>query len=188
MSWELVGQIALASIISAGGIGGIIVAVIRFSANQITERLNKKYEMTLSKELEKYRTELSKKEYVSKTRFDTEFSIYRELSKAFFTMVRDINSLVPAGYNERPADENAYREYQEKCWHASEKSHQIAAETLIQNAPFISEELYNDFNELLVLSRQQIGAYTKRYNVLYIASREEKEVIPWKITNVLQNY
>lgn len=175
MSWELVGQIAVAAIISAGGVGGIIITVVKFSAEQIAERMNKKFEASLNKELEKYKTELNKKEYVSKTRFDAEFSIYRELSKAFFNLARDINSLVPAGYSERPANEDDYKKYQEECWHASSKSLQVAQETLVQNAPFISEELYNDFLELISLSRLQIAAYTKRFNVLYLATQEEKE-------------
>lgn len=175
MSWKYVAEIAITAIISAGGIGGIIIGVVKFSANQIAERMSKKFEASLNKELEKYKTELNKKEYVSKTRFDAEFSIYRDLSKAFFNMVRDINSLVPAGYNERPANEDDYREYQKECWHASSKSLNTAQETLVQNAPFISEELYNDFLGLISLTRLQIAAYTKRFNVLYIASKEEKE-------------
>lgn len=97
MSWVDVGQIAVACIASAGGIGAIIIGVVKFSANKIADRMNAKFEATLNKELEKYKTELSKKEYVSKTRFDAEFSIYRDLSKAFFNMARDINSLVSAG-------------------------------------------------------------------------------------------
>ena len=175
MSWVDVGQIAVACIASAGGIGAIIIGVVKFSVNRIADRMNAKFEATLSKELEKYKTELSKKEYVSKTRFDAEFGIYRELSKAFFNMARDINSLIPAGYSERPANEDDYRKCQEECWHASSQSLRTAQETLVQNAPFISEELYNDFLELVTLSRLQISAYTKRFNVLYLASQEEKE-------------
>lgn len=83
MSWADVGQIATAAIISAGGIGAIIVAVICFSTNWIADRLAKKFEAKLAQEMEKYKIELSKKEYVSKTRFDTEFKIYRDLSIVF---------------------------------------------------------------------------------------------------------
>ena len=175
MSWENAGQIALAAIISAGGIGGIIIAVVKFSANQIAERMNTKFEATLNKELEKYKSELGKKEYISKARFDAEFEIYRKLSKAFFDMVCDINTLVPAGYSERPADEEAYQEYQENAWKNASKSLQTAQETIVQNSPFIPEEMFNDFQELVRLSRLQISAYTKRFNVGYLAPREEKE-------------
>ena len=175
MSWADVGQIAVAAIASAGGIGAIMIGVVSFSAKRIAERMEKKFQATLDQELERYKSELSKKNYVSKVRFDAEFGIYRELSRAFFNMARDINSLVPARYNERPANEDDYKKYQDECYRASSQTLRVAQETLVQNAPFISEELYNDFLELISLSRLQISAYTKRFNVLYLAPREEKE-------------
>ena len=175
MSWEQIGQIALAAIVSAGGIGGIIIGVIKFSANIIAERMTKRFEASIEKELEKYKSDLNKKEYVSKTRFDAEFSIYRELSKSFFNMARSINALIPAGYSERPADEETYKKYQEECFHTAQEAHNNAQETLVQNAPFITEENYNAFLELISLTRMQLMAYTKRFNVLYFAPQEEKE-------------
>lgn len=79
--------VSVASIISAGGIGGIVIAVIKFLSNYIADNLAKKYENKLERALEKYKSELSKKEYVSKTRFDAEFSIYKELSEKNISMV-----------------------------------------------------------------------------------------------------
>ncbi len=38
------------------------------------------YKKEINKEMEQYRTILANKNYVSKTRFDAEFTIYRELS------------------------------------------------------------------------------------------------------------
>ena len=175
MSWADIWKIILAALASVGGVAGLVVLAIKFASNIIAERLSQNYELKLQKELEAFKSTLTKKEYVSKARFDAEFSIYRELSRAFFNMARDINSLVPAGYSERPADEDAYKKYQEECWRASSQSLQTAQETLVQNAPFISEELYNDFLELVTLSRLQISAYTKRFNVLYLDPQEEKE-------------
>lgn len=175
MSWADIWKIILAALASVGGVAGLVVLAIKFASNIIAERLSQNYELKLQKELEAFKSTLTKKEYVSKARFDAEFSIYRELSRAFFNMARDINSLVPAGYSERPADEDAYKKYQEECWRTSSQSLQTAQETLVQNAPFISEELYNDFLELVTLSRLQISAYTKRFNVLYLAPQEEKE-------------
>lgn len=175
MSWADIWKIILAALASVGGVAGLMVLAIKFASSIIAERLSQNYELKLQKELEAFKSTLTKKEYVSKARFDAEFSIYRELSRAFFNMARDINSLVPAGYSERPADEETYKKYQEECWHVSSQSLQTAQETLVQNAPFISEELYNDFLELVALSRLQISAYTKRFNVLYLAPREEKE-------------
>ena len=88
MSWNDIWKIVLACIASVGGIGGLITACVKFCSGIIADRLSKNYQMHLNAEIERIKTELSKKEYVSKTRFDTEFSIYRDLSTAFFKMVK----------------------------------------------------------------------------------------------------
>ena len=69
-------QIAIAIVISAGGISGIILAIIKFSSNIIADRLSKTYELKLNKELEKYKTRLDSKIYITKARFDKEFELY----------------------------------------------------------------------------------------------------------------
>lgn len=85
--WSLLGYIALSCILSAGGIGGIVVGIIKFSSNAIAERLSQKYQLKLDEALEKYKTELNKKEYVSKSRFDAEFRMYQELSEKTISAV-----------------------------------------------------------------------------------------------------
>ena len=178
MNWEDVLKIIGAAVFSAGGIGGIIVLVVKFTANKFADHISKKYEAKLNKDLEEYKSELekeieqyksalNKKEYISKTRFDAEFSIYRELSKTFFDLARDINTLIPFGNSEKPADKDKYEEYLEECYKKAEESFTAAQETLHQNAPFIAEEIYLDYSEILNLSRLQLFAYLRRYNVLY---------------------
>jgi hypothetical protein len=63
MTWK---DIILAVIASAGGIGGIIFLTIKFSANIIAERLEKKYTLKIDKELEKYKSSLESKIYIRK--------------------------------------------------------------------------------------------------------------------------
>lgn len=81
MNWAEVGQIVLCAIGSAGGIGAIIVCTVKWSANRIADRLSKKYELKLQKEMELYKAGVENKIYISKTKFDTEFELYRRLSK-----------------------------------------------------------------------------------------------------------
>ena len=55
---DITGQIlsiAGACIVSAGGIGAIIIGVIKFTSNSIADALSKKYELKLNKELELYK-------------------------------------------------------------------------------------------------------------------------------------
>lgn len=165
MDWTNIGQIAVTAIISAGGIGGIIIAVVKFSADKIAERMNEKFKASLSMELEKYKSELTKKEYVSKTRFETEFQIYRELSGAFFDLVRGVNSIIAYGYHTVPADENDRKQYDDENYIKTRKLLVDAQDLLQKNAPFITESLYDSFDEILKLSRMQVSVIEERYNV-----------------------
>lgn len=88
-------QIALAVIITSGGILGIILAIIKFSSNIIAERLSKNYELKLNKELEKYKSNLDSKIYITKAKFDKEFELYQQLSRSFFYMVEKVHALYP---------------------------------------------------------------------------------------------
>lgn len=155
MSWADVGQIAVAAIASAGGIGGITYAVIRFSANQIAERLAEKYKAQLSHELEKYKSELSKKAYVTKTRFDTEFEIYRALTGSFWRMAKTVSQLIPVGsiYMSQDVERNQLWDSRKKEAYAATVT---AQDTLNENAAFIPKEYVEQFDAILKIARTQI--------------------------------
>ena len=50
MDWNDIWKIVLTIVASFGGIGGIILAVVKFSSGIIAERLSQKYELKLQKE------------------------------------------------------------------------------------------------------------------------------------------
>lgn len=172
MNWT---DIVLAVIASAGGVGGTIFLAVKFSANMIAERLAKKYTLELDKELEKYKSNLENKIYISKTKFDTEFSIYRELSKAFFAMVKDVTIMIPTGYATYPANKEVRKEYEHNLYVEAQKSTVFAQDKLNANAPFIPEDFFKQYNEILALCRQQISVFELRWNVLNFVPQHEKE-------------
>lgn len=110
-----------ACIVSAGGIGGIIIAVIHFTSNMIADHLKQKYQNDFEKELEKYKTQLDNKNYISKTRFDAEFDLYRSLNKAFLYLVKDISVMIPRGFVYVPADEDDRKQYDENNYITAKK-------------------------------------------------------------------
>ena len=112
MDFSQIASIATACIVSAGGVGGVAMAVVKFTSNIIADKISAKYENKLEQALEKYKTELSKKEYVSQVRFDAEFEIYRTLSKEFSTAVKNISLMIPDGMAYFPADEDKRKEYE----------------------------------------------------------------------------
>lgn len=172
--WEEVWKIVLGVVAGVGGIGIVIVAAVKFSADIIAKRLEEKYTLKMNKELEKYRVGLDNKIYISKTKFDTEFAIYRELSRSFFVMVRDITHMIPAGYAEYPVDKDDREKYENMLYDDARKSTVIAQDFLYSNIPFIPEEFEKAYMEVLDLCRQQLGVFELRWNVGYMATDEEK--------------
>lgn len=175
MNWETVLKIVLSIVGSVGGAGAIIAFVVKFSANLIADKLKKKYELETTKKLEEYKSKLENKNYISKTRFDTEFSIYRTLSVAFFDMVKNISVMIPEGYTQVPADPKVKKEYDKKVYNLALTAVVKAQDTLNGNAPFISEDMYNEYSAILKLCNLQLEVFSNRWNVLYLASQEEKE-------------
>lgn len=168
-------QVVLGVLAGVGGISGIILVAVKFAANTIAKRLEERYTLKLSKELEFYKSNLDNKIYISKTKFDTEFGIYKELSKAFFEMVRDISIMIPSGYTTYPADKQAKKEYEDKMYKNALSSTIVSQDCLNGNAPFIATSLFDEYSEILKLCRQQINVFERRWNVGIIASQEEKE-------------
>ena len=95
MNWNTILEIGAAIVVAFGGAGAIIAGVTKFSVNQIADSLQKKYDLKLNKELEAFKNTLENKSYVSKTRFDAEFAIYRQLSGITVTMVKEVSQLFP---------------------------------------------------------------------------------------------
>lgn len=159
-----------------GGIGAVFVAVVKFASSIIAKELEERYSLKMNKELEKYKFNLESKTYISKTKFETEFAIYRSLSKAFFEMVKDVSIMIPVGLVSYPANEEAKKEYEDSLYRVAVKSCIEAQDTLNGNAPFIPEDIFNEYNEIVELCRMQLNAFERRWNISYRGSQKDKEV------------
>ena len=177
LTWDDIWKIIIGSLASVGGIGGIIFFIIKFSADNIAQRLQKRYSLELNKDIEKFKSNLDNKIYISKTKFDTEFSIYRELSKTFFEAVKAVSIMIPTGLAFVPADENDRKEYEQKCYLDASKAVVNAQDALNSNAPFIQTELFDKYQEILRLCMIQLDVFQTRWNLSFIGSQHEKELI-----------
>lgn len=157
---EQIWQTVLAIIGSVGGAGAIIVAVVKFASNIIAERLSQKYEIKISKELESYKAVLDKKTYISRTKFDVEFQIYRELSEKGLTMIESVYWLFPSGIDYLPQDVDKRKDLYLQRYHNAGEAINAAQKEITANAPFISANFYNKFEELRRLCVQQYNSYT----------------------------
>lgn len=167
IDWQKIAEIALTCIASVGGVGAIIVGIVKFGGDKIAERLSMKYQLQLDKEKERYKTELSKKTYISKTRFDTEFSIYRELTESFSKMMIAVSILVPYGLVSVPINEDDRKKLEQENYITAKKATVEAQDSLHANRAFISKELCEKYEEILKLATLQLDAYMRRYNLTY---------------------
>lgn len=149
-------EASAAVIVSFGGAGVIIAGATKFSVNKIVNKLEKKYELKLSKELESFKNKLENKSYVSKTRFDAEFEIYRQLSLTAVSMVKEIVQLFPTFTQDT---RNDYETYKKRYDTALEKTISFQ-DTLAANGPFIPEDIYSLFYSLERKAKCQLSDFT----------------------------
>lgn len=168
-------EIVVGVLASFGGITGILILALKASSKIIIDRIEDRYKQKLNKELEKYKIILGNKTYISKTKFDTEFGIYRELSKSFCDMVKEISVLIPSGLTYTLANEEARKKAESEQYIKAMNSTVKAQDTLNSNIPFISEEIYKGYNNILSLCKTQLNVFAQRWNVLYMAPQYEKE-------------
>lgn len=83
---DIIMEVALACVISAGGIGGIIIAVVKLSVASIEKRFERKY----TEKFAVFKSDIDKKQYISQVRFDAEFEIYKQLSRKYGELVLQI--------------------------------------------------------------------------------------------------
>lgn len=199
-----IGQIVAATIISAGGIGGIIIAAIRFSSNIIAERLSKRYELKLNKTIENYKTHLEKGNYISRAMFDKEFEYYQLLSRKYTIAFNSFNLYYGIKYSKLdviPIDEiNIYNPKLEelaKDIKGGKKVTEVQMDTLKSNIAeqflefkkvldesesFIDGEIYSEYAKLYNLIRSY---YLNEDSMLLDEIQSQRLQLPKTIRNYL---
>lgn len=167
MTWDNVLKIIAATLASVGGIGAVIVLAVKYSAGFIAKRLEEQYSLKLSKELEKYKSCIESKTYISKAKFDVEFALYRELSKVFSNAVMAISVMIPYGISKVPADEETRKKFDEKHYDEAVKAYILAQDTLRSNIPFIPKNIYDLYSDLLIDCCTQIDVFEDRWNLSF---------------------
>ena len=148
-------DVVAACIISAGGVGGIILGAVKFASNTIADKLEKKYELRLNKELELYKAGVGNKIYISKTKFDTEFQLYRQLSNHYAKMIKEVAQLFPVFTKDARDDYEKYKSQHDRALDAIV----LAQDELCSSAPFISKDLYDEFIEIENLCKRQLSDF-----------------------------
>ena len=133
-----------AFIASIGGAAFLIGVAVRYSANQIADRLQAKYQLKLEKELEWYKARLDGMNYISKLRFEKEFLIYQKLSEAHIAMVFALGEAVAVARGMYNGDKEKIDSFVKKV----DDHYNTAQHMSCSYAPFISKDIFDKYREL----------------------------------------
>lgn len=147
--------IASAIIASVGGAGVIIIGLSSWFgkvwANRILENQKKEYQ----REIESYKCQLQeninkvnaineKALHVSKTHYDTEFGIYKEIWTKLLECINSLNKLYPV-FADVPSDPKERKKMDESNYKKFVISYNDFSNTINKYAPFYKKSFYDDF-------------------------------------------
>lgn len=141
---EAIMEIALACVVSAGGVGGIIIAIVKLSVASIEKRFERKY----TEKFAVFQSDIDKKKYISQVRFDAEFEIYKQLSRKYGELV--LQMIVKASNMDKCKLDDIQNEETGKINYLAYQ----AVSELYSSAPFIQEDIYDDFLNIYEMSRK----------------------------------
>lgn len=153
-------QIVTGILASVGGVAGLIIIIVKVFSNTIAERLSKKYELKLNKELEKYKSNLDSKIYITKAKFDKEFELYQQLSRSFFFMIEKVHALYPM-VGTRFENELVNVKPGMLTFNEAQVATVKAQECINSYAAFISKNFYEEYKHILEECRGLVGNYNK---------------------------
>lgn len=163
MDWSTVFKIVGSVFFSTAGAAAIIISVAKklaaSIANGIAEKIKMDYQSKMDQILETYKAELDNKGHISKARFDTEFSVHKELCRSFNQMISAVHWLFPAGLDRAPAT-GKWEEICNERYRTAQEKYNDAASTLGGNAPFINDDLYRKYHGIMELAAHQINDYS----------------------------
>ncbi len=179
MDWKTIAEIAITFSAAVGGGGAVFIGIVKWASNIIADRLSKKYEMQMTKEIEQYKAEVGKKQHVSIATFDAEFAIYRDLCKAFSEFLQDLFTLIPISEKslpdrQIPMNPDEYASTSKEIFFHALSASAKSKDLLTANKPFIPKEIVNSFYIILDLTDQQLIRFSERYNKLVPGEPQEK--------------
>lgn len=145
----------------------------------VSDFVVKRIQCSFDKTLEDKKSQNERKNYISKTKFDLEFSLYRDLTRNFNDLIDKIYILIPNGIANVPVfnSDEKRDEYERKIHREAAESYNVTYDCLKGNIPFIPESFYNEYKTILQLCHMQLDVYEQRWNASY-ALLSKKEIQP----------
>jgi len=101
------------------------------------------------------------KYFISKTKFDTEFKIYQDVSESVLTMTGDCDLLFPLSFDPLPPDSSQKAAVFEERARKAAESRTAADKAIKRYAPFMPKKLFQILDTITVKCGQQLYWYGK---------------------------
>ena len=158
-NWETVGQIIVA-VTGSTTLVALISPIAKFCGGQLADWLSTKRKSKADQQLTTHKGIIEHKIYVSKVRFDTEFMLYKELSQVFFDMLLTLNTMTPMLQTIVPSEAENKENYEN-----TRNAAYVAQNTLHRCAPFIPQNFFDKYQELLDMSKLEIDRFRRKGNI-----------------------
>ena len=124
----------------------ITLAVVGCSALAFVKFWGKTFiEKRVNEGFERYKSQLDMNNYISRTRFDLEINVYKQLSGSIVQMVNDAWRLFPNGIEQPYQDKEKEKERLWDLYSKSLESYETASKAIMENSPFVPQKFYEMF-------------------------------------------
>lgn len=136
---------------------GILLAGSPLLVPQVRDFVAKRVQLSFDKALEDKKTLNERKNYISKVKFDKEFQIYTQLSEYIFDLMFESSKVSSfLGDKIQISSINSFGDITEKIL----DKYNIANQFTQKHAPFINQEIYNEYYNLFNLYRELLTYIT----------------------------
>ena len=122
------------------------------------------------------RCDLENKQYITKARFDMEFSIYKELSEKILEMIECVSELFPDGLYEELLEKEKRLQSRKEKYNKACMAYNGANTAIRKYAVFIPEAIYKKFCDVKKLCHMQLNWYPD----LRLEKHDSDVVKEWK--------
>jgi hypothetical protein len=143
-------------------IEAIGIIVLGFYGHRINKKVAEQQRVAEQEKL-LLASKLENRNYISKVRFDTEYGMHRELSKAFFDLDKCICTMIPP-ITKRYEDDNKQREHDHSVYNDAAQAVVRAQDALHYNAPFIQQQFFGAFSDILKTANLQMWLFAETLN------------------------
>lgn len=126
----------------------ILLAVSPLLVPQVRDFVAKSVQLSFDKALENKKTLNERKNYISKVKFDKEFQIYTQLSEYIFDLIFESSKV-----SSFLGDVIQIYDFRDMIERIQDK-YNIANQFTQRHAPFINQEIYNEYYKLFKLYRE----------------------------------